>query len=352
MGQSNPFVLARVALALVLGTVGGAVFVWLSLPLPWMLGAIVANVAGSLLMLPLWSPLRIRRIVAVIIGLMLGSSFGPDTLDQLTTWIASMSMLVVYLMVSACIVVPYYRWVGGMDPLTAFFAGMPGGLAEMTFLGQDMGADDRLIVMAHAGRVVVVVLLVAMTARFIPGYDPTQRLSAGVSFSQISLTSVLALTIAGIAGFYLARSLRLPAYHLIGPMFCSAVLHVSGIVDQPPPKELVAGAQVVLGTIVGCRFIGTKPRQILRALILGMGATCIMLMITVLFAVLLYNVTGQNPVLLVLAYSPGGLAEMSLVALALGENIAFVAAHHLARISFVVLVAPLALTGWNRWRNK
>jgi len=344
--------LARIALALTLGTVGGAVFDWLSLPLPWMLGAIVANVTGTLLKLPLGSPIRIRRIVAVVIGLMLGSSFGPDTLGQLTTWIASLSMLVVYLMVSACIVVPYYRWVGGMDPLTAFFAGMPGGLAEMTFLGQDMGADDRSIVMAHAGRVVVVVLLVALTARLIPGYDPTQRLSAGVSFSQISLPSVLALTVAGIVGFYLARSLRLPAYHLIGPMFCSAVLHVSGIVDQPPPKELVAGAQVVLGTIVGCRFIGTSPRLILRALVLGMGATCIMLTITVFFAVLLYNVTGQNPVLLVLAYSPGGLAEMSLVALALGENIAFVAAHHLARISFVVLVAPLALNGWNKWRKR
>jgi uncharacterized protein len=49
--------------------------------------------------------------------------------------------------------------------------------------------------------------------------------------------------------------------------------------------------------------------------------------------------------LLMLAYAPGGLAEMSIVALALHYEVAFVAAHHVARISVVVLCAPLA----ERW---
>ncbi len=40
-----------------------------------------------------------------------------------------------------------------------------------------------------------------------------------------------------------------------------------------------------------------------------------------------------------LAYSPGGLAEMSLVALALQIEVAFVAAHHIIRILFVMMSA-------------
>jgi hypothetical protein len=43
----------------------------------------------------------------------------------------------------------------------------------------------------------------------------------------------------------------------------------------------------------------------------------------------------------VLAFSPGGLAEMSLIALALGVETAFVATHHVARIGMIVIVAPL-----------
>jgi len=42
---------------------------------------------------------------------------------------------------------------------------------------------------------------------------------------------------------------------------------------------------------------------------------------------------------LLLAYSPGGLAEMSLVALALQIEVAFVAAHHIIRILFVMVSA-------------
>ncbi|HEX2509089.1 MAG TPA: AbrB family transcriptional regulator [Microvirga sp.] len=42
---------------------------------------------------------------------------------------------------------------------------------------------------------------------------------------------------------------------------------------------------------------------------------------------------------LLLAYSPGGLAEMSLVALSLGIEVAFVAAHHIIRVVFVMAAA-------------
>ena len=44
---------------------------------------------------------------------------------------------------------------------------------------------------------------------------------------------------------------------------------------------------------------------------------------------------------IVLAYSPGGLAEMSLIALSLGIETAFVATHHIVRIGLIVIAAPL-----------
>ena len=43
----------------------------------------------------------------------------------------------------------------------------------------------------------------------------------------------------------------------------------------------------------------------------------------------------------VLALAPGGLAGMSLIALALGIETAFVATHHVARIAMIVIAAPL-----------
>jgi uncharacterized membrane protein AbrB (regulator of aidB expression) len=49
---------------------------------------------------------------------------------------------------------------------------------------------------------------------------------------------------------------------------------------------------------------------------------------------------------LILAFSPGGLAEMSLIALALDIDPAFVATHHVVRIFLVVVLAPIAFRLW------
>ncbi|HSK41850.1 MAG TPA: AbrB family transcriptional regulator, partial [Arenibaculum sp.] len=45
---------------------------------------------------------------------------------------------------------------------------------------------------------------------------------------------------------------------------------------------------------------------------------------------------------LILAYAPGGLAEMSLIALSLDLDTAFVSTHHMVRIILIVVLAPAA----------
>ena len=45
-----------------------------------------------------------------------------------------------------------------------------------------------------------------------------------------------------------------------------------------------------------------------------------------------------------LAYSLGGVAEMSLVALSLGIEVAFVAAHHIVRVCIVTIAAGPVFT--------
>ena len=118
------------------------------------------------------------------------------------------------------------------------------------------------------------------------------------------------------------------------------------------PVEIVAGAQVVLGVTIGARFLGTPPREILRILALSVGSTVILLALTLAFAVVVGRVMGLGTVPLLLAYSPGGLAEMSLVAIAVQTEVAFVAAHHVIRIVIVMACAApvFALLARGRWR--
>ena len=122
-------------------------------------------------------------------------------------------------------------------------------------------------------------------------------------------------------------------------MILSAILHFAGVTASRPPVELVAAAQVVLGSAIGSRFAGTPPRTIGRALVLSIGATTLLLAITAGFAVLISHLLGLPQTQVLLAYSPGGIAEMSLIALSLGVDPAFVSTHHVARIFMIVMIA-------------
>ncbi|MCE0506614.1 AbrB family transcriptional regulator [Roseivivax sp. GX 12232] len=333
--------LPQILFALALGAAAGAVFYWLTLPLPWMLGAMIVNTLAAIGRLPVASPVRVRPYVVVVIGVMLGSGFTPEILDQLGLWTLSFLFLGLYIAISGAVVIPYYRWVGGFDLPTAYFAGMPGGLNEMMIVGKEMGGDDRAIALAHASRIVIVVALVAVWFRLIQGVDLSDRSQFGTPFAEIPGSELVILFLAGVAGYALGKYLRLPAPMLLGPMIVSAAVHLGGLTASPPPQELVIVAQVFLGTIIGCRFVGAAPGTILRAIGLSIGATVLMLAITFGFALLLFGMFNQTLEQVILAYSPGGLAEMSLVALAMDADIAYVASHHLLRISMIVLMAPL-----------
>jgi len=55
----------------------------------------------------------------------------------------------------------------------------------------------------------------------------------------------------------------------------------------------------------------------------------------------LSQVTGLPFDAIWLAFAPGGLAEMTLISLAMGIDVAFVSTHHLIRVTFMVIAAPI-----------
>ena len=59
------------------------------------------------------------------------------------------------------------------------------------------------------------------------------------------------------------------------------------------------------------------------------------------FAFAVSAMTGQSLIGLLLAYAPGRVAEMSLIAFAIDANPGFVAVHHLVRIIFVMVMVPI-----------
>ncbi len=330
-----------IAGTLALGAAGGWLAFELRLPLAWMIGAMVAVTAGALAGLPLAMSPRLRAVMVAILGIMLGSAFTPEVVERMGQWAVSLGALTLYVAGLTALVLLYLRRVARYDPITAYFSATPGGLNEMVTVGGALGGDDRVISLVHGARILLIVLTVPVWFRVMEGYVPGARIGLGGGLDALAARDVAILAVTGIAGAWLARRLRVPAANLSGPMVLSALAHLTGLTASRPPAEIIALAQVVVGCAVGSRFAGVPVAQVLRTLAVAVGSTAIMLAATVGASLVLSPLAGVPVSALVLALAPGGLAEMSLIALSLDVDAAFVSTHHIARIIIVVVLAPV-----------
>ena len=340
MNVPRPSLIAGIIGTLAFGAVGGAVFDWLTVPLAWLIGAMVITTAAALTGAPLKGPGQLRHLMIGVLGIMLGSAFTPDALDNLGQWLGSLSALLAFIVAVTTVVALYLVRIGGYDPISAFFSASPGGLATMVVMGGEMGGDERSIALTHSIRVMLTVLVIPFWFRFFQGYEPGGLAAVFGDIGDIAGRDLTILLLCGL-GYPLARLLRLPAAPMLGPMALSVAVHLSGVTEAKPPAEIVNLAQVVIGTSIGCRFVNIPVMRVMKVLMVSAGATFFMLALAAGAALGVEAATGLPFPALWLAFAPGGLAEMTLISLAMGIDTAFVSTHHLLRVVFMVTAAPL-----------
>lgn len=332
--------LPRIVVALAIGAIGGAVFYLLGMPLPWMLGALFATMTAAVANAPILGPTRLRPIVVAVIGVLLGSRFTPGILVQASAWLGTVAIVMVYVVTVALVVVPFYRFAGRCDWVTAYFAGMPGGLSEMIEIGETSGAKPMPIILAHSLRIVVTIAMIAFWFRIVEGH--AVGTSMGLAEAPLTWLDAFLLLASAIVGSLIGIKLRFPAPTFLGALLASAVLHLAGLTESAPPGVVVNTAQVLLGTVLGCRFLGISARTLVPAAALAIGATVLTLGIALGAGLAMGYLAGVAPEQALLALAPGGLTEMGLIALAIQADVAFVALHHVVRILFVIVLAPVA----------
>ena len=335
---------ARIGLTLLLAAAGGAIMWYLQMPLAWLLGAMAATGLGAIMGLPMAMPAVARIPMLAVIGTTLGSTFSADVLAQAGGWLIPLGGLLAYICAAGAACNLYFRRIAGFDQPTAFFSGMPGGVVEMVELGVERGGNAKTIALIHAARIFLVVLCLPFLIEWLLGTDLGRGAQPYVPFTAFDKGDVTWFLAATVLGLLIGRLARLPAYFLLGPMLASAALHASGTTSFTLPTIPLSLAQIVVGAAVGCRFAGTAPRLVARILLISIGATAILLALTFVFSVMVAAVTGDPVEALLLAYSPGGIAEMSLIALSLKIEVAFVACNHIARV-FIVIAGASAVFG-------
>lgn len=147
----------------------------------------------------------------------------------------------------------------------------------------------------------------------------------------------------GLVGALLLVLLHVPAGGIVGAVAGSAL--ASGVRGcTPPPRSVRGVGMVLLGCAAGARLELSTLKALLHLAVPILLAVAALLLLDVVLAAVLTRHYGIDPVTALLACAPGGVSEMTMMALDADARTEIVVAVHVVRVATVVLVAlPLLL---------
>lgn len=334
---------SAVAVAITIGvaTLGGALFELAGLPAAWLSGALVASSALALAGFPARVPDGLRRIVFIVLGTSMGAAVTPETIAGIGTWPITMFMLALSIPGAMGAVMLYLHW-AGWDRQDSFYASALGAMSAVLAAATDAGADVRKVVFVQTVRVFILIaalpgILVwaGLAATGMPGM-PAPSYEIG------PLWELVVMGAGGIAGGLIADRLGIPGGLIVGAMLVNAVLHGTGFVTSLVPLYALIPCFVLLGAFVGARFVGTSMGMVRGLIVHSLGAFVVAMAASTLFAVAAAWLSGESVGKAIIAFAPGALEAMIILAFLIGLDPAFVGAHHLLRFVLIALFLPLA----------
>lgn len=331
----------RVTLTLGLASLAASLCVWLGTPLPWMIGPLLATALASILRVPTASATPLRNTAQATIGVALGLYFTP----QVTALVASLWWAIALGIVWALgLGALFGAWLHrvhahrlpGLNRATTWFAGAIGGASEMTLLAERSQGRADLVAAAHSLRLLLVTVLIpfAMQLSGLHGLDGL----AATPAREVHAVGLGQLGLAACAGAWLMQRLDRANPWFMGALLVAMGLTMAGIEWSALPKWLTNAAQLVIGISLGVRFnqafVHSAPRWLATVAV----GTLVMLLLCAGFAVVLAHWCGLPAATLVLATSPGGIAEMSITAKVLQLGAPVVTAFQVCRLIAVLLL--------------
>ena len=335
----------RIALTYAIAACGVAVFHLLHLPLPWLIGPIVACLVAALAGVPMKGNALVNDAMRTVLGIAVGATFTVAILVSMQGMWPTLLLIPVMVAVIGAIGVPYFQRIWGFDFPTSYYSAMPGGLQDMLAFGEEAGGDVRALSLIHATRVMVIV--VALPFILQAWWDVDLSSPPGEPAASIAPSQLLLMVFCGIAGWRIAKAVGMFGASILGPLILAAILALLGILEHRPPAEAIWMAQFFIGMTVGAKYAGVTFEEVRRDVAAAIGFCLILIVLTFVFAEAIHLAGLAPPMETLLAFAPGGQAEMTVLALIVGADMAFVIAHHVLRIFIVILGAPIAARLWS-----
>jgi len=342
---------AKLALTALFALSSGWVFSQLRLPVPYMLGSLIGVWVLGGLIRPAQPWLGVPRWfhIPVILGLgvIVGGAIGPGFIGSILIWLPTTLVVIVATTIATTIGFLVLWRLRRRPWLQALLSAVPGGQAEVSVIARDYVEKDYAVVLSHLVRVTFIFLSTPLILALVEGqaaveqsYQAQDNLPGLLELPPRRIIEFLAMAFGSYA---LARLIRMPMPHLLGPMLVSLVLNALGWVETIRLNEFVLLAQVTIGGQIGARLSRVPFREVVSYLIDGLMVSVVTLSIYTGFAIAVAVMLDMRLLDAYIGFVPGGLYEVTLLSVLFGLDVAFVAFHNTLRVVLIYVGLPFVL---------
>lgn len=335
-----------VVLTLAIAAAGGGAAMLLGLPAGWLMGGALAVTIAAMLGAPIRMPDGLRNVAFVLIGMSMGATVAPDSLQLLGSWPISLAALALELV----IIVASTGWmltrVFRLDPGTAYLSSFPGHLSFVMGIAATGVGNARQIVIIQVIRILMLTIAVPIGAVFLP----IDHFAPPVRSDFLDPLQLVLLAAGCVAAGLVFNRLKVPAGMVLGAMAAATAAKLGGLYTEAMPTPLVVGTFILTGALIGSRFVGITRTEFLSAAKGGLIATAMTVSIVTLVALGVAQLVDMPFGQIWLGLTPGALEGMGALGIALGYDTAFIAAHHVIRLLMLSFAIP-AVVMLVRWQE-
>jgi len=314
---------------------------YLNIPLAWMLGPMIITSIAALSGLKVKMPKLALSSILIILGLHIGNYIDQNLFNQMINWIWTSVIMLIYIVVCILIVAKYLQKFSGYSKKASIFSAAPGALGPLMILAEHEKTDLSQVATSHLIRLIIIITVIP----FIIVNNTSSEALLVDEFDYIGQNhlSLLLLIIASLFFILIFDKIKVPAALLSGTLFASGLLQMTDIASYKLPDASINFCLLILGASVGCRFAEKTVKEIANNSLHSLIATTILVILGLIAAYMATFFIDTNILTLILSFSPGGIYEVAVIAIAFDLDPEFVAFHHIIRLLFILFTVPIIL---------
>ena len=314
---------------------------YFNIPLAWMLGPMIVTSIAALAGLKVVMPKIALSSILIILGLHIGNYIDQNLFNQMINWFWTSVIMLIYIIICILIVSKYLQKYAGYGEKASIFSSAPGALGPLMILAENEKTDLSQVATSHLIRLIIIITVIPFI--IVNNTGSEVLLLDNFDYMGQNHLKLILLIIASLFFIFIFDKIRVPAALLSGTLFASGLLQITDIASYKLPDASINFCLLILGASVGCRFAEKTVKEIANNSLHSIVATTILVLLGLVAAYVATFFVDTNILTLILSFSPGGIYEVAVIAIAFDLDPDFVAFHHIIRLLFILFTVPIFL---------